>query len=43
VVGTLLAVPMTVAIMSACERVPALRPIAIMLQGGADDGEPVPA
>jgi predicted PurR-regulated permease PerM len=43
VVGTLLAVPMTVAIMSACERVPALRPIAILLQGGEDDGEPDPA
>ena len=43
VVGTLLAVPMTVTIMSACERIPALRPIAILLQGGADDGEPDPA
>ena len=37
VVGTLLAVPMTVLIISACERVPALQPIAILLQGGADE------
>jgi AI-2 transport protein TqsA len=43
VVGTLLAVPMTVAIMSACERIPALRPIAILLQGGPEEGEPDPA
>ena len=43
VVGTLLAVPMTVTIMSACERIPALRPIAILLQGGPDEGESDPA
>jgi AI-2 transport protein TqsA len=40
VVGTLLAVPMTVLIISACERVPALQPIAILMQGGQTDGEP---
>ena len=34
VVGTLLAVPMTVLIISVCERVPALQPVAILLQGG---------
>ena len=34
VMGTLLAVPMTVLIISVCERVPALQPIAILLQGG---------
>ena len=40
VVGTLLAVPMTVVITSACERVPALQSIAILMQGGRDEREP---
>ena len=43
VVGTLLAVPMTVVIISACERIPALRPIAILLRGGPEEDEPAPA
>ena len=34
VAGTLLAVPMTATIMIACSHVPALRPIAILMQGG---------
>jgi predicted PurR-regulated permease PerM len=40
VVGTLLAVPMTVLIISACERVPALQPIAILMQGGGEETPP---
>jgi AI-2 transport protein TqsA len=43
VAGTLLAVPMTVLIISACERVPALQPIAIMMQGGREERASEPA
>jgi AI-2 transport protein TqsA len=39
VIGTLLAVPMTATIMIACDHVPALRPIAIFMSGGNDEGE----
>jgi AI-2 transport protein TqsA len=39
VVGTLLAVPMTVTIMIACSHVPALRPLAILMSGGDDESE----
>jgi AI-2 transport protein TqsA len=37
VVGTLLAVPMTVLIISVCERVPALQPVAILMRGGSGE------
>ena len=38
--GALIAVPLTVTIILVCDQVSMLRPIAVLLRGGADTGEP---